>query len=63
LHHLPRRRLRYLTDGYVPGSEVFVKEAAKPLGGLPNKPVRSKPAGPVDGLAVFPGIHGPPEGT
>ena len=37
LHQLLRCRLRYLTDGYVLGSEEFVKEAAKPLGGPPQE--------------------------
>ena len=63
LHELLRCRLRYLTDGYVLGSEEFVKEASKPLEGLRKKPVRPKPAGPLEGLAVFPGMHGPPEGS
>mgnify|MGYP006269154891 CR=1 FL=1 len=50
-----RCRLRYLTDGYVLGSEELVKEAAKPLETLCKKPVRPKTAGPLEGLPVFPG--------
>ena len=55
LHELLRCRLRYLTDGYVLGSEAFVKEAAKPLEGLRKKPVRPKPAGTPRGPRGFPG--------
>jgi hypothetical protein len=52
-----RGRLQYISDSYVLGSEEFVKEASKSLEGLRKKPVSPKPAGPAEGLAIFPGMH------
>ena len=60
---LPPCRLRYLTDGYVLGFAEDVKEAARLLKGLRKKPARPKPAGPLEGLAVFPGMQGALEGA